>query len=51
MEWFKERALETSKANLKNWFKYINNTFLLFQHGEEKLKNFLKHINNIHSNI
>lgn len=27
MEWFEEKVLQTSKANLKNWIKYIPTLF------------------------
>lgn len=50
MEWFEEKALQTSKANLKNWIKYIPTLFYNLN-IEKKNKKFIKHISNIHPNI
>ena len=33
------------------WWGYINNTFLIWEHGEESLKLLLKKINKIHPTI
>ena len=33
------------------WWPYINNIFMIWQHGEEKLKQFLKYFNSCYSTI
>ena len=33
------------------WFRYIDDIFFIWTHGEEKLEKFLKDFNNYHPNI
>jgi hypothetical protein len=33
------------------WFCYIEDTFIIWQHGPDKLKDFLHHLNSIHQSI
>lgn len=49
--WLKQEALQTCKFKLKTWFRYVDDTFVQWQHAQKELKQFLNHINNIHNNI
>ena len=51
MEWFEKTALDTAPKRPKNWFRYVDDTFVVWQHGKDSLLEFLAHLNNIHSNI
>ena len=51
MESMETRALETFHAKPKFWVHYVDDTFVLWQHGEEKLETFHKHLNSQHSSI
>ena len=33
------------------WWSYIDDTFFLWEHGEETLKKFIEHLNEKHSTI
>jgi hypothetical protein len=33
------------------WYRYVDDTFVIWPHGKEKLTDFLNHPNGIHSNI
>ena len=43
--------LESSMYKPLVWWRYIDDIFLLWQHGEENLKRFLEHLNNFHPTI
>jgi hypothetical protein len=51
MEYFEETALRTEQYKPSRWFKYVDNTFVVWPHGEVKLKKFLLFLNSIHRNI
>ena len=46
-----EKLLESFPLKPRVWWRYIDDIFLLWEHGEDSLKEFLEHINNIHPNI
>jgi len=33
------------------WFRYVDDTFVIFPHGQEKLTEFLNHLNGLHNKI
>jgi hypothetical protein len=49
MENFKEEALKRSTHKPVCWFRYVDNTFVTWPHGLEKLDDFLLHLNSIHT--
>ncbi|XP_050528175.1 uncharacterized protein LOC126898277 [Daktulosphaira vitifoliae] len=51
MEWFEAEAMSTYTQKPKMWLRYVDDTFVLWQHGEDKLQSFLQHLNSIHANI
>ena len=42
-----------SEIELKSylWRRYIDDTFFLWEHGEEKLKKFIEHLNEKHPTV
>jgi hypothetical protein len=51
MDDLKERALKQVTHKLLCWFCYVDNTFVTWPHGPEKLERFLDHLNGLHRNI
>ncbi|XP_046382334.1 uncharacterized protein LOC124153280 [Ischnura elegans] len=51
MEDFEERALSTAKIKPKYYFRYVDDTFIVWPHGQETLPAFLQHMNSLHPNI
>ena len=51
MEKLEQQALSTASYKPKVWFRYVDDTFVVWSHGPEKLQEFLTHINKIHKNI
>ena len=51
MESLETRALETFRVKPKLWVCYVDDTFVLWQHGEEQLETFHEHLNTQHSSI
>ena len=45
MEKFEQQALEATDYKPICWFRYVDDTFVVWSHGEEKLKNFLHFLN------
>jgi hypothetical protein len=48
MEDYEKAALESAPLKPRSWFRYIGDTFVIWQHGPDKLKHFLHHLNSIH---
>jgi hypothetical protein len=48
---FEKKTIE--KATLKPvcWFRYVDDTFVIWPHGQEKLKVFLNHFNGLQNKI
>ena len=49
---------DTEKTVLKqaihkpvSWFQYVDDTFIIWPHGREKLTEYLNHLNGFHINI
>ena len=51
MEDFEIRALQSAMKKPKHWYRYVDDTFVVWQHGKESLQMFLDHLNSIHPNI
>ena len=51
MEDFEQTALSTSNLKPKIWFRYVDDTFVIWQHGKDKLEEFLEHLNGLHERI
>jgi hypothetical protein len=51
MDDFEERALEQAIHKPLCWFPYVDDTFVIWPHGPEKLEGFVEHLNGLHKNI
>jgi hypothetical protein len=51
MEDFEKKAIELATHKLTCWFRYVDNTFVIWPHGQEKLAEFLNHLSGLHNNI
>jgi len=51
MEDFERKAIEKATHKPSCWYRYVDDTFVIWPHGKEKLMDFLKHLNGIHNNI
>ena len=51
MSYIENQILESSVLKPLVWWRYIDDIFLIWQHGEENLKIFLEHLNNFHPTI
>ena len=53
MSRIENKVLATAPAGLKPllWIRFIDDIFLIWQHGEQSLTTFLEHINSIHDTI
>ena len=51
MESFEATALDTADMKPKCWFRYVDDTFVIWPHGREHLNTFLLHLNSLHKAI
>ena len=51
MEAFEERALKSVALRPRMWVRYVDDTFVLWPHGEDKLETFHQHLNSQHPSI
>jgi hypothetical protein len=51
MEDFEEMVLDRTPHKPLCWFRYVDDTFVIWPHGPDRLKDFLDHLNGIHQNI
>ena len=51
MEDFEKKAMEQAVLKPVCWFRYVDDTFVIWPHGQEKLTEFLNHLNRIHNKI
>jgi hypothetical protein len=51
MEDFEKRAIEQATHKPTCWFRYVDDTFVIWKHGQEKLTEFLNQLNGLHNNI
>lgn len=50
-EKFEEDALATPTNRPTYWYRYIDDTFVIWPHGKDTLHGFLDHLNSRNSNI
>jgi hypothetical protein len=48
---FEELALDSAQHKPLLWLQYIDNTFVVWPHGPERLQNFLSHLNSLRPSI
>ena len=46
-----KKILNKVKKKPKFWWRYIDDLFFIWEHGEESLKKFISEINSFHSTI
>jgi hypothetical protein len=51
VEDYEKAALESAPLKPRCWFRYVDDTFIIWQHGPDKLTDFLHHLNSIHQSI
>ena len=51
MEGFEEEALDTAADQPSMWLRYVDDTFVVWPHGSEKLKLFHSHLNSLRRSI
>ena len=51
MSQFEEKHVYTYRLKPLAWYRYIDNVFCIWQHGDTELNNFVKHLNNMHDTI
>jgi hypothetical protein len=51
MEDYEKATLESAPLKPRCWFRYVDDAFVIWQHGPDKLKDFLHHLNGIHQSI
>jgi hypothetical protein len=51
MEDFEKRAIEQATHKPTCWYRYVDDTFVIWLHGQDKLQEFLHHINGLHKKI
>jgi hypothetical protein len=51
IEDFEMKAIEQAAHKPVCWFRYVDDTFIIWPHGQEKLGDFLNHLNGLHNKI
>ena len=51
MEHFEKEALRKAPKKPEVWFRYVDDTFVIWRHGRSELRKFLIHLNKQHPNI
>ena len=51
MEAFEQKAIRLATDKPKLWFRYVDDTFVIWQHNLECLDNFHKHLNSLNNSI
>jgi hypothetical protein len=51
MEHFEKLALDSEQHKPSLWFRYVDDTFVIWPQGADGLQNFLTHLNNLRSSI
>ena len=51
MEHFEELALESAESKPATWLRYVDDTFVIWNKGRDKLLDFLEHLNSIRPSI
>lgn len=45
MNWFEEKAIKKAQNKPKLWLRYVDDTFIIWNHGDRLLRNFFENIN------
>jgi hypothetical protein len=48
---YEREVLPSAPLKPRCWFCYVDNTFVIWPHGQETLKDFLHHLNSFHQSI
>jgi hypothetical protein len=51
MEHFEQQAISRAPRKPTHWYRYVDDTFVVWLHGEEELREFLDHLKSIQHNI
>ena len=51
MEFFEQMAIETSEFKPDLWYRYVDDTFVLWKHGMVEIRKFLNHLNSLRDSI
>ena len=51
MEFFEDTAINTSELKPELWYRYVDDTFVIWRHGIDELRKFLSHINGLRESI
>ena len=51
MEDFEDKAIELVTLKPTCWYRYVDDTFVIWPHGQDKLMDFLNHLNGLHKKI
>ena len=51
MQKFEHQALDSAEKQPKYFFRYVDDTFVVWPHGEKELHKFLRRLNNLHNNM
>ena len=51
MEHFETNALDTFPLKPVAWFRFVDDTFIVWRHGKDALVRFLDHLNSLHNQI
>ena len=51
MEHFETKAIESYPLKLEQWKRFVDDTYVIWPHGKEKLKKFLEHLNSLSNSI
>ena len=51
VEEFERKALERAPLKPTCWYRYVDDTFVIWPHGQDKLQDFLNHLNSLHNKI
>jgi retron-type reverse transcriptase len=51
MKYFEKKAIEQATHKPACWFRYVDDAFVIWPHGQEKLTEFLNHLSGLHNKI
>jgi hypothetical protein len=51
VEHFEQQAISRAPRKPTQWYRYVDDTFVVWPHGEEELRESLDHHNSTHHNI
>ncbi len=51
MEFFETMALDKEDLKPSIWYRYVDDTFIVWPHGKNTISNFLQHVNSVRPSI